>query len=68
MAQVDVSSKTQLGSGSQANNGIEFHGPNGNTASVYNGNSDFPAPPKSGTAVVVKIAQANGGPRFSNPS
>ncbi|PYV71853.1 MAG: hypothetical protein DMG96_27920 [Acidobacteria bacterium] len=48
---------------------LHFHGPAGNSASAYNANTDFPAPPKSGTAVVVKI---NGTPgsqvRFANPS
>jgi hypothetical protein len=46
---------------------LHFHGPAGNSAGAYNNPSDFPAS-RSGTAVVVKIAQANGGPRFSNPS
>jgi len=47
---------------------LHFHGPAGNTASVFNNPSDFPAPSKSGTQVTAKIAQANGGPRFCNPS
>src|SRR5438093_3643360 len=45
-----------------------FSRPAGNSASVFNNPSDFPAPSKSGTQVTAKISQANGGPRFCNPS
>jgi len=47
---------------------LHFHGPAGQTASVANNPSDFPTASKGGTPVVAKIAQANGGPRFCNPS
>lgn len=48
--------------------GLHFHAPAGNSASAVNNPSDSPAPAKSGTQVTAKISQANGGPRFSNPS
>ena len=49
--------------------GLSVHAPAGNTASVYNANSDFPAPPKSGVAVVTKINGTQGSQvRFANPS
>jgi hypothetical protein len=63
---LDILPSTTLGSGTQPN-GIHFHSP-GSSASAFNANSDFPAPPKSGTQVIAKIAPANGGPRFANPS
>ena len=62
--QVDISPA----SGPQGLN-IHFHGPNGQSASAFNANSDFPGPPKSGTAVVVKISGTQGSQvRFANPS
>lgn len=61
--QVDISPA----SGPQGLN-IHFHGPSGQSASAFNAHSDFPAPSKSGTQVTAKVAQANGGPRFANPS
>jgi hypothetical protein len=61
--QVDVSPA----SGPQ-NLNIYFHGPNGQSASAFNA-SDFPAPPKSGTAVVIKLNTTPGTQvRFSNAS
>ena len=47
---------------------LHFHGPAGQSAGVVNNPSDAPAPSKSGTQVIAKIAQSNGGPRFANPS
>ncbi len=47
---------------------LHFHGPAGQSAGVANNPSDVPAPSKSGTQVIAKIAQSNGGPRFANPS
>lgn len=48
--------------------GLHVHVPVGVSASAANNPSDSPAPSKSGTQVTAKIAQANGGPRFSNPA
>jgi hypothetical protein len=48
--------------------GLHVHVPNGASASQSNNPTDFPAVVKGAVAVTVKIAQANGGPRFSNPS
>jgi hypothetical protein len=54
--------------------GLHFHGTAGQSASAVNNPSEFPsvtpgaAPPAGGKAVSVKIAQSNGGPRFSNPA
>jgi hypothetical protein len=61
--QVDVTPAT-----GPAGLNIHFHGPAGNSASGFNNPADFPAPAKSGTQVTAKIAQGNGGPRFSNPA
>ncbi len=46
---------------------LHFHGPRGESANTTNNPADFPAS-KNGPATVIKIAQANGGPRWSNPS
>lgn len=48
--------------------GLHVHAPVGVSASAVNNPSDAPAPAKSGNQVTAKISQANGGPRFSNPS
>ena len=67
MAQVDL---TPASSGNTT--GLHVHVPSGQSASLVNNPSDAPNSPSTvgtGTKVVtVKIAQANGGPRFSNPS
>jgi len=60
--QVDVSPA----SGPQ-NLNLHFHGPNGQSASAFNNSSDFPVS-KNGPSTVVKVAQSNGGPRWSNPA
>jgi hypothetical protein len=69
MAQTDLKPST-VGN----TTGLHFHSPAGQSAVHVNNPSDFPnaAPnasaPSGGKAVSVKIAQSNGGPRFSNPS
>lgn len=62
MAQIDITPA------SNPSLGLHVHVPNGQSANVITNPSDNPAPAKSGTQVTAKIAQANGGPRFSNPS
>jgi len=60
--QVDVSP-----SSGPHNLNIYFHGPNGQSSSAINNPSDFPVS-KNGASAVVKVAQSNGGPRWSNPA
>ena len=62
MAEIDITPA------SNPSLGIHFHSPNGQSANVATNPTDNPAPSKSGTQVTAKIAQANGGPRFANPS
>jgi hypothetical protein len=62
MAQVDVTPAT-----GPAGLNLHFHGPAGASASQFNNPADFPVS-KNGASTVVKIAPANGGPRFANPA
>jgi hypothetical protein len=62
MAQVDITP----GTGPTGLN-LQFHGPAGASASQVNNPADFPVS-KNGPSIVVKIAPANGGPRFANPA
>ena len=48
--------------------GLHVHVANGQSANVIANPTDNPAPAKSGTQISAKISQANGGPRFANPS
>ena len=51
--------------------GLHFHSPNGASACNVTNPTEAPSIPANSTAakvVSVKIAQANGGPRFQNPS
>ena len=63
MAQIDITPAS-----GPAGLGLHVHVPNGQSANVITNPSDNPAPAKSGVQVTAKISQANGGPRFANPS
>lgn len=62
MAQIDITPASNPALG------LHVHVPNGQSANVIKNPTDNPAPAKSGTQVAAKVSQANGGPRFANPS
>lgn len=62
MAQIDITPASNPALG------LHVHVPSGQSANAITNPTDNPAPAKSRTQVTTKIAQANGGPRFANPS
>jgi hypothetical protein len=64
-----MANQTDLTPASNPALGLHIHVPSGQSASAFNNSSDFPAPPRSGVAITVKV---NGTPgsqvRFSNPA